>query len=222
MKIETKWSKNMSCCQCQGIEKLFSQQLVDKELASYRRNGPDKTTRMLIEAIKKAGAGGLSLLDIGGGVGAIQHALLGAGVNQVTSVEASRAYLAAAKAEAGRRGQAERIRYLHGNFVDLAEEIPPAGIVTLDRVICCYHDMEKLVGLSAERAGKIYGLVYPRDVWWVKVALVLMNFYFKLRRNPFRTFVHSTEGVEAILRKKDLKRHSYQKTLVWQVVVFTR
>jgi magnesium-protoporphyrin O-methyltransferase len=212
----------MNCCQCQGIEKLFSQKQVEKELARYHRNGPDKTTRMLIEAIKKAGVSGLSLLDIGGGVGAIQHALLDAGVNEVTSVDASRAYLAAAKAEAGRRGQAERVRYLHGNFVDLAEEIPPAGIVTLDRVICCYHDMEKLVGLSAERAGKVYGLVYPRDVWWVKVALVLMNFWFKLRRNPFRTFVHSAEGVEAILSKKDLKRRSYQQTLVWQVVVYTR
>ena len=43
----------MNCCQCQGIEELFSQKYVTKELSRYRAKGPDKTTRMLTEAIKK-------------------------------------------------------------------------------------------------------------------------------------------------------------------------
>lgn len=40
---------------------------------------------MLTEAIKEEGIDGLTLLDIGGGVGAIQHELLEAGVQDVTS-----------------------------------------------------------------------------------------------------------------------------------------
>jgi 2-polyprenyl-3-methyl-5-hydroxy-6-metoxy-1,4-benzoquinol methylase len=210
----------MNCCQCQGIEELFSQQYVNKELSRYRAKGPDKTTRMLTEAIKMMGIEGLTLLDIGGGLGAIQHELLDSGVDQVTHVEASTAYIVAAKAEAQRRGYSERTSYHHGNFVDLASNILPADIVTLNRVICCYPDLEKLVSLSAARARKLYGLVYPRDTWWVKIALALQNFYFRLRGSPFRTFAHPSKAVEAILGNSGLKRQFYRQTIVWQVVVY--
>ena len=212
----------MNCCQCQGIEELFSQKYVDKELSRYRAKGPDKTTRMLIEAVKKEGVDGLSLLDIGGGIGAIQHELLEAGVQSVTSVDASTAYLTTARVEAERRGIADHVKYHHGNFVDLAPDIAPADIVTLDRVICCYPDMEKLVSLSAARSRKVYGVVYPRHTWWIKIGLALGNLFFRLRGSSFRTFVHPTEAVEALLESHGLKRHSYRQTLVWQVVVYTR
>jgi hypothetical protein len=212
----------MNCCQYQGIEELFNPQYVTRELSRYRTKGPPRTTRILTEAIEQAGVGGLTLLDIGGGVGAVQHALIGAGVQEVTSVEASTAYLSAARMEAQRRGLADLVRYHHGNFVDLAADIAPADVVTLDRVICCYHDMEKLVGLSSARARKLYALVYPRDSWWVKIGLALENFFFRLRRSSFRTFSHPTKAVEAILEKNGLKRHFFRQTLAWQVVVYTR
>jgi len=212
----------VNCCQCQGIEELFSQKYVAKELSHYRTKGPDKTTRMLIDSIKNDGVEDLTLLDIGGGVGAIQYDLLEAGVQHVTSVDASTAYFAASREEARRRGLADRISYHLGNFVDLAPDIDPADIVTLDRVICCYHDMQRLVSLSAARARKLYGLVYPRHVWWVKVVLAIENLYFRLRRSPFRTFSHSTEAVERILEHQGFKRRSYHKTIAWQVMLYTR
>lgn len=212
----------MNCCQCQGIEELFDQQYVTKELSRYRKKGPDKTTRMLTEAIKEGGVEGLTLLDIGGGVGAIQHDLLEAGVDHATDVDASTAYITAAKAESQRRGHTGRVSYHHGNFVDLAGDITPADIVTLDRVICCYPDMEKLVSLSAARARKQYGLIFPRDVWWIKIGLAVGNFFLSLRRSHYRTFAHPTKSVEAILESNGLKRRFYRRTLVWQVAVFTR
>ena len=46
----------MNCCQCQGIEELFGQKYVNKELSRYRLKGPEKTTRMLTEAIKRKGS----------------------------------------------------------------------------------------------------------------------------------------------------------------------
>jgi len=212
----------MTCRQCQGIEELFSQSYVTQELSRYRKKGPIKTTRMLAEAIKGQGVQGLTLLDIGGGVGAIQHQLLDAGVQGATDVDASSAYISAARDEAGRRGLAERISYLHGNFVDLAEKVASADIVTLDRVICCYDEVEKLVGLSAERARKLYGVVYPRDTWWVKAGLWLENFFLRLRKSPYRSYVHPTEAVEALLTRNGLKRRTYRQTFVWQVVVYSR
>lgn len=212
----------MGCCQCQGIEELFSQEYVDKELSRYRLKGPDKTTRVLTEAIKETGVDGLTLLDIGGGVGMVQYALVESGVRHVTGVDASSAYLNAARSEAKRRGFADRISYLHGNFVDLAPDITPVDIVTLDRVICCFDDMERLVGLSAERAGKLVGLVYPRDTWWARLAVRFENLYYRLRRSPFRSFVHPTRSVEELLNGHGLKRVFYHQTIYWQVAVFGR
>jgi 2-polyprenyl-3-methyl-5-hydroxy-6-metoxy-1,4-benzoquinol methylase len=212
----------MNCCQCQGIEELFNEKAAARELKSYRNKGPDKTTRMLITAIQEQGVEGSSLLDIGGGIGAIQHALLLAGVTQATDVDASSAYVKVARREAERRGIAERVRFVHGNFVELAEQIQPADIVTLDRVICCYPDMDRLVELSAQRARKLYGLVYPRNTWWVKIGLTILNFFFKLQKNPFRTFQHPSEAVETIVMRKGFQQVYHGHTLVWNVVLYSR
>jgi hypothetical protein len=212
----------MNCCQCQGIEDLFNDPLVSKELGAYRVKGPAKTTRWMIEALKAQGVQDYHLLDIGGGVGAVQHALIEAGVKEATDVDASKAYIKAARGEAERRGIADRLHFQHGNFVDIAPQIPPADIVTLDRVVCCYPDMENLVGLSAARARKLYGLVYPRDAWWVKMGIAIINLFFRLQRKPFRTFVHPTGDVDALVRSQGLRPRFFRKTLVWQVVVYSR
>lgn len=212
----------MNCCQCQGIEKEFNQKEAAEDLKRYRQSGPDETTRLLINALVAEGVEGMTLLDIGGGVGAVQNELLKAGVSRATSVDASTAYIEAAKEEAQRRGHADRICFQHGDFVDLAPDIPPADIVTLDRVICCYHDMQRLVGLSSARARKLYGVVYPRDTWWTKIGLPMMNFFYWLRRTPFRVFAHPTAEVDAIVQGNGLQERFYRKTFVWQVAVYAR
>ena len=148
--------------------------------------------------------------------------MLKAGVKTTLTVEASAAYIEAAKAEAERQGRADRMSHRHGNFVDLAADIPPADIVTLDRVICCYSDMPALVGLSAARARELYGVVYPRDTWWMKIGLAVANMFFRVRRTPFRSFWYATPEVEAVVSRHGLKRRFYGQTLVWQVAVYAR
>ncbi|MFQ5921206.1 MAG: hypothetical protein ACE5M4_00035 [Anaerolineales bacterium] len=52
---------------------------------------------------------GCTLLDIGGGVGAIQHALLSAGASTATAVEASTAFAKVAEDEARELGWSEQV-----------------------------------------------------------------------------------------------------------------
>jgi hypothetical protein len=214
----------MDCCQCKGIETLFNEKEARNKLRAYRKDGPSKTTRMLIEALKELSQGieGMTLLDIGGGVGAIQHELLRAGVKSATGVDASTSYVKAAREEAERQGHADRVSYHHANFVDIAPQIPPADIVTLDRVICCYHDVQTLVGLSVAKAGRLYGLVYPRDTWWMRAAIFTGNLYFRVARNPFRTFVHRTQAVDNLVRENMFQQRFYKTSGPWQVVVYGR
>lgn len=212
----------MVCPQCVGVEKLFNEKYAQRELKRYRRKGPAKSTCLLIEAIKTEGVQGLSLLDIGGGVGAIQLELLKSGVRIATDVDAAPAYLKIARDEAERRGFADRVEYHSGDFVEEADDIDPADIVTLDRVICCYPDMPRLVSLSAAKAGKIYGLVYPRLNLLMRFARPIINFHNLIKRSPFRFYLHSPAEVDRILQDCGFIRRGQSRTPLWQIVVFVR
>lgn len=212
----------MDSCQCQGIESLFNRRAAAHSLLAYQRNGPAKSTRVLLDALRREGVEGATLLDIGGGVGAVQLELLAAGVRAAIDVDASSAYVEEARAEAERRGYAGQITYHFGNFVDLAPRIEPADIVTLDRAICCYPDMPALVGASVARARHLYGLVYPRDTWWMRSGLAVVNFVLRLRRPPFRVFAHRTAAVDATVRDAGLEPRFHRTVGMWQVAVYAR
>ena len=210
----------MTCAQCVGIERLFDDSVARRQLKRYRRRGPDKMTRVLLEALISEGAAHATFLDVGGGVGAIQHGLLEAGAAAGTSVDASPAYLKAAREEASSRGHAGRVRYIAGDFVDVQHDVEPADLVALDRVDCCYHDMPALVDATASRARRAYGLVYPRDTRLMKLAVGLLNLTQRLRRHPFRAFVHPTSAVEARVEAHGFRRVFLRRSILWQAVVF--
>ena len=212
----------MSYCQCQGIENTFDRRLAEAQLQRERRRGPQRTTLMLVEALRAQGVAGRTLLDIGGGVGAVQRLLLESGAAGVTGIDASSAYLEAARQEARQRGFEPRVRYRHGNFVEHAPEIDPADIVTLDRVICCYDDMKGLVTASASKARGVYGVVFPRSAWWTRLGVRLLNLSQRIKGSTFRMFAHSTEDVESLLRAQGLSRIYRRTRGIWQVAVFTR
>lgn len=213
----------MSACQCERIESKFDEAYATEKLESYRKHGPEASTVALIEAVLKEGIEGMTLLDIGGGVGAVQHALLAAGVTTAQDVEASPAYVAACQAEADRQGHADRITHLLGDFSSLDDQVEPADIVTLDRSMCCWPEMPDLVTRSAAKAGQLYALVYPRDVWWVRYGWRIFSDVRQLvNRSPMRVFIHRTRDVEAILTNAGLQRHTYREVGVWQIVVYRR
>jgi len=212
----------MDCCETGNIYDLTGTKVAAHDLKRYRKNGPDRTTKLLLDALKNQDVEGMSLLDIGGGVGTIQHELLKAGVESVVSVEPSEAYNEAAAKEAKRQGHRERISQLAGDFVELANETPRSDIVILDRVICCYTNMLSLVSQSSARAKHFYGVVYPRDHFLGKILLVLANFFYWLMRSAYREILHSPTEVDRLIRKAGLKPFFDQETMIWKVVVYRR
>jgi 2-polyprenyl-3-methyl-5-hydroxy-6-metoxy-1,4-benzoquinol methylase len=188
----------------------------------YRKDGATGTSRQLVSAISGGGVEGMTLLDIGGGVGTIQHALLEKGVSKATHVDASSAYVQAARKEAKSRKLEDRITILQGDYIDLAKDIPEVDLVTLDRVVCCYDEMEPLVQRSAEKARKKYGLVFPRDLWIFRIFLPLVNAILSLRGTPFRIFLHSTRRVDQIIREQGFSRIFYKRAGFWQILVYSR
>jgi magnesium-protoporphyrin O-methyltransferase len=212
----------MNCCPQQGIERMFDRTEINRMLRRFRRRGPDRTTKLLLESLRAAGDVGESLLDIGGGIGAIHHSLLDGPVREAVEVDISAASIAAAEEEAHRRGHDGRVRFIHGDFLDVAAGIPPADVVTLDRVICCYPDMQRLVATSAAKTKRLYGAVYPRANWWMRLAVSLVNQWQRLVRSDFRAYVHSPREIARVLGAHGLSLRSQRRTIAWEVSVFAR
>jgi 16S rRNA G966 N2-methylase RsmD len=165
----------MSCC-CNfddTADQQFSADMVAKELHRYRRKGIGATTRLLRDGLARAGLTDGVLLDIGAGFGALTFELLERGISRSLIVEASSAYLAAASTEASRRNRTLDVELVRGDFLDVAERLSTADVVTLDRVVCCYPFYERLLTAALRHASHGFALSYPRDVWYVKAGVDL-------------------------------------------------
>jgi hypothetical protein len=213
----------MACCQGQDYDRMFDAKQARKDLRAYQKKGPRGATRRLLAALSARLEDGFSLLDIGGGVGVVQHELARAGAVSVTAVDASHAYLDQLDAEAQRQGYRDRQTLVEGDFVAVATEIPAATVVTLDKVICCYPDMQQLVAASAAKAKRLYAIVIPTDRWWLRVGSRIANFVVsRILGWQFRSFVHSHRAIDAVCAAQGLVPSATDPGWLWHVRIYER
>lgn len=194
----------------------------EKDLAALRTDGPRPTTRELIDAIRARGVEGATVLDVGAGVGAIHLALLEAGAGSAIDVDASQEYLAAARAEAHRRGLVDRVRYRYGDLVELAADLPPTEIVTLDSVICCYPYLPALTSAVLSIGPRLVGFTYPRDVWWMRAFMRLYNIVHALRGSPARYFAYRHRQLRNLMAAGGYSEIHDGGIARWRVVLYAR
>jgi len=213
----------MSTCQCCAADGEFGAAIAARELRRFRRRGPNAATRQLLDVVRSAPLPPeLSVLDVGGGIGAIHHVLLDGGFARATQVDASRAYLAVAATEAERRGHRPRVEFAHGDFRELSAATPIADVVTLDRVVCCDPDYAGLLGAAADHARHLVGLIYPHDRWYTRFFVKVVNLVRRLRRSPFRAYIHPPAAMTAVLERHGLRRRWSGGTAVWIADVYER
>ena len=212
----------MDACGCDGFNEIFDARTARHDLRRYREHGPDRTTVLLLKMLKAAGVADATVLDVGAGIGAIDHELLASGASRAILVDGAAAYQAADRQEAGARGTLDRLTFVEGDFVALADGVEPADVVTLDRVVCCYPDMRGLVQASATHARRLYGLVLPRDRAVIRWVLTLVNAWYRLRGRAYRAYVHPNAQVDAVVAQAGLRPTSEATTMVWRVVLYAR
>ena len=213
----------MDCCRGSASDEFFDDRFARRELKRYRRRGPAPWTRKLLSAIEGASVPADStLLDIGGGVGAIHHELLEHGFARATQIDASSAYLAAAAEEVERLRHDGRVDLRRGDFHSLAVDLPQADVVTLDRVVCCDHDFEGMLGRAASHALRLVAFTYPRPRWIVRVVINGGNVIRGLLGQTFRAYVHPPAAMAAVLERNGLRRRWAGGTFIWAAEVFER
>ena len=212
----------MPCNCCEITDSAFSEAEARADLKNYRKRGPAEQTKLILEAIRSLELENADLLDIGGGIGAIHHELLEDMARRATHVDASSAYLKEAKEETARRGHGERVNFIHADFTQVASDLPKADIVTLDRVVCCYPDFRGLLKAAAQHSRSAVALTYPRETWYLRVGLKVVNIFQNLRRDPFRVFLHPISEMDSLLKREGFERVSLRRLFVWEMSLYQR
>jgi Methyltransferase domain len=216
----------MACCSgCVGYaaaERQFGAAVAQRDLDRYRRKGPDASSRLLLDGVKSVAQPTDSLLDVGAGVGVLSFELLAHGLSRATLVDASPAYLSAARTEAERRGADSRLQCVTGDVVHLDGTVDRADVVVMHRVICCYPDWGALMGRATQLSGRVLAVSYPRDLWYVRGFMALENLRRRVFGNAFRTFVHSTVALADGIVTAGFDRVSRRQTPIWCIDVYVR
>ena len=162
------------------------------------------------------------MLEIGGGVGALEIELLRGGAERATNVELSPAYeeeAASLLREAGLEGRVER-RVL--DFAMKHGDVPAADVVVMHRVVCCYPDVDALVGPAAAKARRALALTFPRDTWWMRVGVWSANLWMRISGRAFRSYVHDPARIFAAAAAHGLAQTRTHHGLIWQLAAFER
>jgi magnesium-protoporphyrin O-methyltransferase len=106
--------------------------------------------------------------------------------------------------------------------VRLGTEVPEADLVALDRVVCCYPDVDGLVRMAASHTRRRLAMVFPKDSGWIRRGAALSNRWSGFRGDPFRFYVHPTDEVLAVAREAGLVPVSVHGGFFWQTLVLER
>lgn len=212
----------MSCCPPKGYSKVFSKRAARRDAKRYRRNGLDDTAAEMVEFLCNRGVAGASVLEIGGGVGAIQLELLSAGAERAMNLELSPEYEKVAQGLAREAGVEERVERRLGDVVAEPALAGEADAVVMHRVVCCYPDYDALVGAASERARRYLVMSFPRPRRAIRVGLGAVNVVARALRWEYRTWVHSPQALVASAEAHGLTLAAESRGRIWQVAALER
>ena len=166
---------------------------------------------------------GVTVLEVGGGVGAIELELLAAGAERTTNVELAATYEDEAAELARERHVEHRVQRRVGDFVAEAAELEPHDVVVMHRVVCCYPDADAMIGAGADRARVRLLLTYPQDRWLLRMGVVVVNALLRLRGSTFQVYVHRRAQIDAVAGAHGLAlAHRRRHGLLWESAAFGR
>ena len=201
---------------------MFSPRTARRSLERYRSKGLDEIERRILASAKEAGVQGARVLEIGGGIGVIQAELLQVGAARGEIVELVVAYEPYARELASDKGLSDRVTFRVVDLVEDPDDVEPADVVVLNRVVCCSPDGIELTGIAGRLARRTLVLSYPRDVVWVRLGVGLINLGQRLFGRSFRAFVHSPAKLRAAVEEQGLRATDLGRTAFWEYSTLER
>jgi 2-polyprenyl-3-methyl-5-hydroxy-6-metoxy-1,4-benzoquinol methylase len=210
------------CCDRPGYQTVFSDRFARRIARTYRKRGLNRTQLRMVSFLTEHGIRDASVLEIGGGVGELQLELLYRGARAVTNLEISSGYEAEAEALLEDSGMADRVTRRLLDIATLPEEVEPADVVVLHRVVCCYPDYERLLSAAASHAKRLLVFSHPPRNVLTRAVLSGENLLHRLRKSDFRAFVHPPAAMITVAEANGLSVSYRHRGLSWHVVGLER
>ncbi|MEO6350985.1 MAG: class I SAM-dependent methyltransferase [Candidatus Limnocylindrales bacterium] len=165
-----------------------------------------------------------TLLELGSGSGAMTVALLENGVAQADGVDLSSESVATARRRAEAAGVADRALFHVGDGSSFPVE--PHDWVVLDRVMCCFPHVDRLLTHSIGAAQRRYAFSLPYARGWRRIVNGLLigfdNSWDRLRGNGCTGYVHSMSKIESRLREAGFSKKDDRMIGLWYAAVWDR
>ena len=218
--------ENMSTCcpsppPTDGTNRFFSRWSKTYE-KQFRKKGLAKEQRLLLIGVREEPVAAKSILDIGCGVGGLHLTLLKEGAARAVGVDIAQGMLDKALQFAASMGLAERVQYVLGDFAFVSDSLPEAEITTLDKVVCCYEDLDLLLETSTKKTRRVYALTHPRNNLLLEFLFKTHIAFNELFRMKFRPYWHDWQRMRSQIIARGFHLTYEDSTFAWQVLVFVR
>lgn len=180
-------------------------------------------TRRLLDQLADVREIRPTVLELGCGTGALTVELLNRGAARADGVDLSAESLATARRRAAEAGVDDRVKFEAGDGAQVSLAVH--DWVILDRVICCYPDVNGLLGNSIKAAGSRYAFTVPNSRGWRGILARMMVWFRdlvgRLERVPCPGYVHSIDLIEGRLAAAGFSLRS-QVNRLWYSAVWER
>lgn len=211
------------CCRPDAYREVFDEKQARKDARRYRKKGLPKDAAAGVAFLHARGVEGLTVLEVGGGIGAAALELLRAGASHAVNVELSPAYGPVASGLLSEAGVDEGTVEVHvGDFVVDAPSIAPADVVVMNRVVCCYPDFEALLVAASDKARRYLVFTYPREHVVARAVNGAANLVLRLSGRDFRSFVHPRRAMLAVAERRGLRLAAERRAVIWQTAALER
>jgi SAM-dependent methyltransferase len=183
-----------------------------------------ETSARLLEQLKDVGEVNPTVLELGSGAGALAVALVEDGAQRATGIDLSPVSVDTARRHAAESGVAERTTFETGDAS--AAALAPHDWVVMDRVICCFADMDRLLANALPAVGDRLALSVPESRGMRGLANHVLwrmeDLFDTLRGDRCPGYVHDIRRMHRLLTDAGLRLRSERPTGLWYTAVFER
>ena len=221
-----KTDSNEQDCACPSdarIARHFDAKVAER-LAKRQDPALVPVSQRLRDALIPLNPTGRTVLELGCGRGALLLQLVQAGAERVTGVDLSSASIDAGRIGFERAQLAERAQLSVGDAARVPLE--PHDWVILDRVMCCYADVERLLANTLPAARHLYAFSVPTSRGWrgfaARLEERLENAWDSLRGRPCPGYIHDLDLIEERLAGAGFRPVYRGRQRFWHIAIYER
>ncbi len=220
--MDPQWAE----CRCPDagtISRHFDAKVAGSEAPGEEPN-LHRVSQRLLDALRRANPAGRSVLELGCGRAGLLLQLVTSGAARATGVDLSPAAIDYARSRFASAGVADGTDFSVGDAAHVPLE--PHDWVILDRVICCYPDVDRLLSNATSAARRFLAFTVPSSRGWRGVASRLEGWLEwavnAVRGGGCRGYVHDLDMIERRLLTAGFHLRHQDQVRLWHLAIFER